>query len=285
MTAPAVTVTIVPLVPNASLPRAASARTRTTVPPGYGAQEQCLPFTAASALGFLVPSPIRFGLCAPEELPPGCRSFRSPLERPAADGRFADARVFYVLDNPDCRFVGNAYELKGVPGAGPSASSVREPGLSFFDREDQQHLFKLHLPYIWRTPDSVDTLFLPPLNRPAHGLCVQCGLVETDWYTSPVNLVLGKTAGSVHVQAGDPVAQAILIPRILRRPVLEIAAEHARITRDARKGLAEWDKQHAADRSAYKVLARSRHGRVEAEWSSQPDGEPLPSPGDRRGQA
>jgi hypothetical protein len=261
--------TIVPLVPNASLPRIASARTRAFIPPGYGAQEQCLPFTAASALGVLIPSPIRFGLCAPEELPPGCRAFRSPLDRPAADGRFADARVFYVFDNPDCRFVGNAYEFSGVSVSG-SLSSAREPGLSFFDREDQQNLFKLHLPYIWRTPDSVDTLFLPPLNRPAHGLGVQCGLVETDWYASPVNLVLGKPAGSVHVNTGDTVAQAILIPRNLRRPEFEVTAEHARVSRDTRKGLAEWDKQHAEDPHAYKVLARSRHGRVEGEPSPKP---------------
>ncbi|HKA46293.1 MAG TPA: hypothetical protein VKF40_30150 [Burkholderiales bacterium] len=266
MIAPAGALTIVALVPNASLPRAASARTRTHIPPGYGAQEQCLPFTAASALGVIVPSPIRFGLCAPEELPQGCGAFRSPLDGPGADGRYADARVFYVFDDPDCRFVGNAYEFTGVP-PGSIASAVREPGLSFFDREDQQHLFKLHLPYIWRTPDAVDTLFLPLLNRQAPGFAVQCGLVETDWYASPVNLVLGKGPGSIHVRAGDAVAQAILISRNLRRPALDVAPEHARISRDARKGLAEWDRRHAADRSAYKVLARSRHGRVEGDSS------------------
>jgi hypothetical protein len=71
------TVTLVPLVPNVRLPRVASARTRAAVPSGYGVREQCLPFTAASALGVLIPSPIRFGLCRPDELPPGCRSFRS----------------------------------------------------------------------------------------------------------------------------------------------------------------------------------------------------------------
>jgi hypothetical protein len=280
MTASTATLIIVPLVPNAHLPRAASARTRAAIPPGYGVQEQCLPFTAASALGVLVPSPIRFGLCPLPELPQGCRAFRSPLDRRDADGRFTDARVFYVFDKPDSRFVGNAYEFAGVSASGSASSSVREAGLSFFDREDQQNLFKLHLPYVWRTPDSVDTLFLPPLNRSTHGLEVQCGLVETDWYASPVNLVLGKPAGSVHVRAGDPVAHALLIPRDLRRPALEITADHARISRDARKGLAEWDTQHAEDRSAYKILARSRHGRVEMEPAPQAQEEPR-SPSDR----
>ena len=107
---PARAVTIVPLVPTTFLPQPASAQTRAAIPSGYGVQEQCLPFTAASALGFVIPSPIGFGLCAPSELPPGCRAFRSPLDRPAADGRFADPRVFYVVDNPDSRFVGNAYD-------------------------------------------------------------------------------------------------------------------------------------------------------------------------------
>jgi len=268
MTTPTVTATIVPLVPNSILPQPATAQTRRSIPPGYGVQEQCLPFTAANALGFLILSPIRFGLCPPVDLPPGSRAFRSPLDRAAADGRFDDPRVFYVLDNQDCRFSGNAYEFEGVPAGGSRTASVREPGVSFFDRQDQQDLFKLHLPYIWRTPDSVDTLFLPLLNRSIHGLDVQSGLVETDWYASPVNLILRKPSGSVHISAGDPLAHAILIPRNLRRPALEIAQPHARLSRDARKGLADWDRQHADNRSVYKALARSRHGSVESESSS-----------------
>lgn len=274
MTTPPVTVTIVPLVPTTFLPQPASAHTRVTIPSGYGVQEQCLPFTAASALGFLIPSPIGFGLCAPVELPPGCRAFRSPLDRPAAAGHFADPRVFYVVDNPDSRFRGNAYEFEGIPADGRRPVAVPEPGLSFFDRPDQQDLFKLHLPYIWRTPESVDTLFLPLLNRPANGLDVQSGLVETDWYASPVNLVLGKPKGSIHIRAGDLVAQAILVARGLRRPSVDVAPAHARLSRDARKGLADWDAQHAKDRNAYKRLARSRHGRVESEPSSDPARKP-----------
>jgi len=86
MTAFAATLKIIPLVPNLALPRAASARTRASVPPGYGVQEQCLPFTAASALGVVIPSPIRFGFCVIEELPAGCRAFRSPANKPGADG-------------------------------------------------------------------------------------------------------------------------------------------------------------------------------------------------------
>jgi len=260
---PPATVSIVPLVPTSFLPQPAAAQTRATIPSGYGVQEQCLPFTAASALGFVIPSPIGFGLCVPSELPPGCRAFRSPLDRPAADGRFADPRVFYVVDNPASRFVGNAYEFEGIPSDGRHPAAVAEPGLSFFDREDQQDLFKLHLPYIWRTPELVDTLFLPLLNRPAHGLGVQSGLVETDWYASPVNLILSKPTGSIHVRPGDLIAHAILIARGLRRPAVEIAPAHARLSREARKGLAEWDQQHATDRHAYKRLARSRHGRVD----------------------
>lgn len=270
MTAPAFTLMIVPLVPNVTLPRVASARTRTSIPSGYGVQEQCLPFTAASALGVLIPSPIRFGLCVPEQLPKGCRAFRSPLNRPAADGSFSDPRLFYVFDNPACRFTGNAYEFRGVSTSGSPSSSVQEPGLSFFDRDDQRNLIKLHLPYIWRTPESVDTLFLPLLNRPAHDLEVRCGLVETDWYASPVNLALGTPQGPVHVEVGNPMAQAIFVPRNLRRSVLEFATEHAQVSLDARKSLAEFGKRLAEDRSAYKVLARSAHGRVEREKSPKP---------------
>jgi hypothetical protein len=274
MTNVTISVTIVPLVPTRFLPQPASAQTRAAIPSGYGVQEQCLPFTAASALGFVIPSPIDFGLCPPPELPSGCRAFRSPLDRAAADGRFAEPRVFYIIDNHDSRFSGNAYAFEGIPVDGRRPVAVQEPGVSFFDRPDQQDLFKLHLPYIWRTPESVDTLFLPLLNRSVHGLDVQSGLVETDWYASPVNLVLRKPTGSIHVRAGDLVAHAILVPRSLRRPAVEIAEPHARLTREARKGLADWDAQHAQDRNAYKRLARSRHGRVEPEPSSNPRRKP-----------
>src|SRR4030095_11601513 len=82
MNPPTFNVTLVPLVPNLPLPQPASPRTRSTIPPGYGVQEECLPFTAASALGFLIPSPIQFGLCLPEEAPHGSHLFRSPLMRP-----------------------------------------------------------------------------------------------------------------------------------------------------------------------------------------------------------
>jgi len=211
-------------------------------------------------LGFLIGSPIRFGLCNPEEAPEGCRTFRSPLDR-SDEGGFADPRVFYVFDNPECRFRGNAYQFEGIPVDGSPA--ITEPGLSFFDRPDQQHLFKLHLPYIWRTPEAVDTLFLPLLNRSAKGLEVQSGLVETDWYTSPINLILAKPAAAVHVLVGDPVAHAMLVPRNFRGLTLEVAPSHSRLTREIRKGFAEWDKHHAQDRSAYKMLARVRQDHVE----------------------
>lgn len=257
-------VNIVPLVPNAFLPRPAQARTRSEIPAGYGVQEQCLPFTAASALGFLIVSPIRFGVCLPAEVPPGCHPFRSPLDKADAGGQYRDPQVFYVSDNPSCRFVGNAYAFEDIPVQGARAATVREPGISFFDRDDQQDLFKLHLQYIWRTPQAVDTLFLPLLNRTGPGLDVLSGLVETDWYANPVNLILRKPRNSAHVNAGDPVAQAVLVAREMRKPVLDVVADHARLSRDTRRGYAEWCHHHAADRSAYKILARSHHGRINA---------------------
>jgi hypothetical protein len=256
--------TIVPLVPNVTLPQMASARTRASVPHGYGVQEQCLPFTAASALGVTIHSPIRFGMCTLQQLPQGCRAFRSPLNQPGPDGSFVDPRVFYVFDNPDCLFIGNAYEFKGVPPSGSPTASVREPGISFFDREDQREFIKLHLPYVWRTREAIDTLFLPRLNA-GQRFEVQCGLVETDWYASPVNLVIRIPSGPLHVQIGEPVAQAIFVQRQWRRPVIDFANAHTQLNSEVRTELAEFDKRLSEDRSVYKVLARSAHGRIESE--------------------
>jgi hypothetical protein len=265
-------VKLFPLVPDAALPTPAPAATREHVPPGYGVQEQCLPFTAAAALGFLIGSPITFGLCPPAEVPPASHAFRSPLEDARRDA-LEDGRVFYVRDDPRCRFVGNAFMLDEVPLRVPGGSGrfrPVEPGLSFFDRDDQRGLFKVHLPYIWRTPPGIDCLFLPTLNRA--GLIVLAGLVETDWYASPVNLVVHRPplGHSVHVETGDPIAQAIFIERSHRRPALHVLASHARAARDLRAQLADWYRQHARDRSAYKKLARSHHGRT-------PAGSPPPS--------
>jgi len=123
----------------------------------------------------------------------------------------------------------------------------------------------------FQTPSGWDTIYTPVFNmieRPVPPMMVI--RVETDWYASPVNLILRKPAGSIHVRPGDPMAHAILVARGLRRPAVDIAPAHARLSRDARKGLADWDQQHARDRNAYKRLARSRHGRVESESSSDP---------------
>ena len=261
MSAPVVT--IIPLVPNLTLPSAASPRTRSAIPEGYGVQEQCLPFTAASGLGFLIPSPIRFGFCIPEEAPEGCRMFRSPIELPLTEGERPDRRVFYVFDNPDCLFRGNAYHCEGIPDK--NSAPMLEPGISFFDRPDQQHLFKLHLPYIWRTESEVDTLFLPLLNRSGKGAEVQCGLVETDWYANSVNLILAKPVSPLHVNVGDLVAHAVCIPRHLRRVGLTVAPLHSRLNRETRNQVAEWHRHHNKERSLYKSLARSHQGRMDSE--------------------
>src|SRR5215831_7596935 len=254
-------VTLVPLVPNLTLPRPATARTRSEIPSGYGVQEHCPPFVAASSMGFVIPSPISFGFCPVEETPKGSRSFRSPIDHSDPVWK-ADRRLFYVFDNPNCLFSGNAYRLEGIPNN--DSAPVLEPGISFFDREDQQHLFKLHLPFVWRTKEALDTLFLPLLNRTVKGLEIQSGLVETDWYPSPVNLVIAKPPDSLHVREGDLLAHAIIVPRSLRRPALDVSPMHSRLNRETRKELHAWDKQRNKDRSAYKQLARERFDGSEA---------------------
>lgn len=260
-------VEVFPLVPNAVLPEPAPARIRRDVPPGYGVQEQCLPFTAATSLGFLIPSPIAFGLCPSSDVPQDGHAFRSPLDRPRSDGAFADERVFYVKDAPSRRFVKNAFTLDTieiqVPGRKSYIKPV-QPGLSFFDRDDQNDLFKIHLPYIWRTPPDVDTLFVPAINRTKLALIVLSGLVETDWYANPVNLVLRKPppGHSVHVVVGDPIAQVIFLSRSYPHPTLMVLISHSRKGRHLRAEMLRWYGQHTKDRSAYKKLARSHHDGV-----------------------
>lgn len=260
-------VQVFPLVSRVPLPVAATPATRSQVPEGYGVQEHCLPFTAAAALGFLIKSPISFGVCAPGEVPPDGHAFRSPLARPRQTTGEPDQPVYYVKDDPSCCFVRNAFTLDVLDDRKSGWAAPQQPGISFFDREDQLDLFKLHLPYIWRTPSEVDALFLPVINRPSRGLTMLSGLVETDWYANEVNLVFGQPpAGqSVHVSVGETVAQIIFLPRSHRRPFLKVLPQHARVARDLRAEMAEWYRKHDSDRSAYKKLARSRHGRINSD--------------------
>lgn len=246
-------------------PSPASPRTRTNPPSGPGIRERCLPFTAAAATGLVVPAPFGWGWSDPDDVPEGGRSFRSPVTGAATR---AD-RVFYVLDDVESRFEGNQFH--------PGQAALRLtgdapiPGLSFFDRPDQQDMVKVHLPYVWVTEPGIDVLFLDPINRfRTDGLRVLAGLVETAWYTNPVNLVLRLPVdrpvadGSVHVEAGEALAQAVPIDSARRRPEVRVPAGHRRKARDVLKGVAGWRAAKARDRAAYQHAARSGHGRIEA---------------------
>lgn len=96
------------------------------------------------------------------------------------------------------------------------------------------------------------------------------GVVETDWYSSPINLIMRKPPGkqSFHVAANGPIAQAISVMRSHRRPTLTVIPSHTHTADDFQAALAQWHQQHEEDRSAYKKIARSRHGRVLTEKPS-----------------
>src|SRR6478752_5319901 len=98
---------IIPMIANLELPRRASPRTRAAVPPGYGLQEQCLPFTAATGLGLIIPAPITFGHCPAGQVPVDARVFRSPIPATPPRGGW----MFYVQDDPECHFAANAYRI------------------------------------------------------------------------------------------------------------------------------------------------------------------------------
>ncbi len=253
---------LLPLVPEAPLPWRAPAATRDEVPRGYGVQEQCLPFTAACALGLLVPAPFDFGLCSPAEVPAGALSFAPPdVARPSGD-----ERVFYVRDHAASRFFGNAFDADPLPFIDDLGRHLemrpQQPGISFMDRPDQTLFFKLHLPWVLRTPPGVDTCFGPPLNRPAP-LDVLVGLVETDWYAHPVNLVVRRPAsGALHVQRGQVVAQAHFIDRDSRRVQPQVLARDDPAAAAMKDELRQWFAAHRADRSTYRRQARSQQGRL-----------------------
>ena len=252
--------TLLPLVPGVPLPARAPASTRSEVPRGYGVQEQCLPFTAACALGLLVPAPFDFGLCAKGDVPAVARAFSPPeVARPAGDDR-----LFYVIDHAGSRFAGNAFEADPLPFLDEAGRTLelrpRQPGISFMDRPDQASFFKLHLPWVLRTPDGVDSHFGMPINRAAP-LDLLSALVETDWYAHPVNLVVRRPAqGGLHIRRGDTIAQVFFVDRTARRSNLQVLEHGAPQAQAMREELRQWFLAHHADRSTYRKLARSRQG-------------------------
>lgn len=257
--------TLLPLVPDVPLPYRAPASTRAQVPSGYGVQEQCLPFTAACALGLLVPAPFDFGLCAEHEMPPLARAFAPP---PVASPE-GDQRLFYVIDHAGSRFEGNAFDADPLPFEDATGQPLelrpRQPGISFMDRADQAGLFKLHLPWLLRTPHGVDSFFGAPINRAAP-LDLLVGLTETDWYAHPVNLVVRRPAqAALHVRRGDIIAQVFFVERTARRSEPQVLERGSADAQALREELRQWFVAHRADRSAYRKLARSQQGRVESD--------------------
>jgi hypothetical protein len=90
---------------------------------------------------------------------------------------------------------------------------------------------------------------------------IAAGLVDTDWYAHPVNLVARKPAhGDLHVAAGDVIAQVVFVPRDARKADARLVTSGSAEERAAQQDLLTWYARHAQDRSAYKRLARSRHG-------------------------
>ena len=188
-------VQIFPLVSNLALPKPAPVTTRSPIPQAMVCREQCLPFTAATALGFPL-SPRLPLACACRLLLPDGHAFRSPLDRPHQE----------LLKTSVLRAIIDAAAMSTMPirhqSCWPSKGneSLRgEPGISFFDRMDQ--LVSNQTVYLWRMPE-MDTLFLPAINRPMPPLTVLSGLVETDWHVNPVNLVICKTTSQTCYPCG-----------------------------------------------------------------------------------
>ncbi len=250
----------IPLIQNVDLPQVASPTTRRNLPKGYGIQEQCLPFTAATALGFLIGSPITFGYCSKDQIPNGAHALVSPVISEEADPQQSELLTFYVEDDYECNFVKNAfYQLVD----NQEARQVL-PGLSFFDRNDQQDMIKLHLPYILRTPENIDALFIPAINRNNSEFRIQAGLVESDWYANFINLVLQLASNkpSFHIRSGESIAQVVFINREHRSADLKVLPKHAKKTRTLLEEQNAFFQELSKNKSVYKKLARSRDGIV-----------------------
>ena len=157
----------------------------------------------------------------------GREFFRSPVNGGCRE------RSFYVLDDSGFAIDKNQFivpdEMRSAIGPGPI------PGLSFFDREDQQDHVKVHLPYVLAHTGRCFTAN-DGIGQPARrddGLVAVTGLVETDWYPGMINLVfkLPPWPKTVHVSAGEIIAQIIPITRELQEIPIQILEGHRKQAR------------------------------------------------------
>ena len=258
-----------PLVPDPVLPTSAPASTRTHVPRGYGVQEQCLPFTAAASAGLLIHSPFSFGFCAPADVPDGGRAFAPPLRSDAHDAGY----VFYVQDRPSSRFAGNAFRVTPIPYVDPKGQPhlhhAVHPGLSFFDRPDQAGLFKLHLPYVLRTPEGVDSLFMAPMNRPGPCALFKAWSRRTGTPIRSTWLRICRWTNHCTWPRETPWRQVVFLHRTTRAADVSVVLPGSAASQTLQRDLLRWYVDHNQDRSSYKKLARSRHGRLDSSGDGQ----------------
>jgi len=185
-----------------------------------------------------------------------------------------------VLDDAALCFRGNRFNL--IPDVERRIGTAPIPGLSFFDRRDQQYMIKVHLPYSWRTGAEDVLLFLPPLNRPnLGGPFVLAGVVEAAWYANPVNLVLElpPPPAAVHVRAGDPLAQVLVLTGRSVTPALSLLDPAGPAALEQLEAIRKWREDHARDRSAYKRRVRAGARPSSTERVAGTAGPGLPPPG------
>jgi hypothetical protein len=73
---------------------------------------------------------------------------------------------------------------------------------------------KLRNPWGIKTPKGYSSIFIPPMHRPASGIRILEGVVDTDLYTNSVQLPFLVDAGFVGtIPAGTPVVQVIPFKR------------------------------------------------------------------------
>jgi len=102
---------------------------------------------------------------------------------------------------------------------------------------------------VLRKPAGVDIWFGMPVNCAAP-LGLLAGLVETDGYAHPVNLVVHRPSkGDLHVRCDDVIAQIFFLDRDMRRAEIEVLEQGAPGAVHLREELRQWFLARHQDRS------------------------------------
>lgn len=196
---------------------------------------RCLPLTIANQAGWVIENPVTFTAIW--------------------DGSIFDHGVrirFEGVEEPPPPQAGGVFTVAaGVPGLDPDGPNGRDARV---DSHFGSGVITFLLPYLFRTPPSVNLWVKGPSNWIKDGAQALEGIVETDWNpaTFTMNWKLTRKNYAVTFKRGEPICMVVPVPRGLAESLKPICAPLS-IRPDLQEQCEAWSNTRAEFLAAYRT--------------------------------